>query len=129
MRYIGIISKTAFIFISAAFFSLFVFIITYTLGDSYNYDKDGLDKLLSIYEEEGIPIPKDCFKNPILFGGGYYCDYKGIAELAKPSISEQTTSLIEAVHVSSAFIIGALSFFLSIIIVYLVLILHRLKQT
>lgn len=123
MKYIGIISKTAFIFISAGFFSLLVSVFV-SIGDSYT--SDYIDGLLSRYEEKGIPIPKGCYKN--LLGKGYHCSYKAVAELSKGSISNQIPDLIEAVHLSCELIIGALSFFLSIIIVYLAMILHRLKK-
>lgn len=124
MKYIGIISKTAFIFISAGFFSFLVSIFIAYVGDSYS--SDYIDGLLSMYKEEGIPIPKGCHKG--LLDRKYSCPYKAVAELSKGSISNQIPDLIEAVHSSCAFIIGALSFFLSIIIVYLAMILHRLKK-
>lgn len=123
MKYIGIVSKTAFIFISAGFFSLFIALF---IGYSNLYSSDYIDGLLSMYEEKGIPIPKECFKG--LLDRKYRCFYKEAAELSKGSISNQIPDLIEAVHLSCAFIIGALSFFLSIIIVYLAMILHRLKK-
>lgn len=123
MKYIGIVSKTAFIFISAGFFSFLVFAFIF-----FNslYTGDYIDGLLSMYKEEGIPIPKECYKD--FLGGGYYCSYKEVVELSKGRISNQIPDLIEAVHSSCALIIGALSFFLSIIIVYLAMILHRLKK-
>lgn len=124
MKYIGIISKTAFIFISAGFFSLLVSFFIYYVGGSYSGDY--IDGLLSMYEEKGIPIPKGCYKD--FLGGGYYCSYKEVVELSKGRISNQIPDLIEAVNSSYALIIGALSFFLSIIIVYLAMILHRLKK-
>lgn len=124
MKYIGIVSKTAFIFISAGFFSCLVSFFIYLQADSYRGDY--IDGLLSMYEEKGIPIPKGCYKN--LLGKGYWCSYKAVAELSKDNISNQIPDLIEALDSSCAFIIGALSFFLSIIIVYLAMILHRLKK-
>lgn len=126
MKYIGIVSKTAFIFISAGFFSFLVSVATLYNADSYSLDDNRLDELLSMYEEKGIPIPKGCYKG--LLDGKYACSYQAIDELSKGSISNQIPDLIEAVHLSYALIIGALSFFLSIIIVYLAMILHRLKK-
>lgn len=125
MKYIGIVSKTAFIFISAGFLSVLLYVF---FGDYVNsYSSDYIDELLSGYEEAGIPIPEQCFKEPFL-DIKYSCFYKAAAELSKPSIMIQISDLIEAVHSSCALIIGALSFFLSIIIVYLAMILHRLKK-
>lgn len=126
MKYIGIISKTAFIFISAGFFSLLVSIFIAYVG-LYSYSSDYINGLLSRYKEEGIPIPKECHKG-LLGREEYWCSYKAVAELSKGSISNQIPDLIEAVGSSNMLIIGALSFFLSIIIVYLAMILHRLKK-
>lgn len=124
MKYIGIISKTAFIFISAGFFSFLASVFIDYNGNSYV--SDYIDGLLSMYEEKGIPIPEGCYKN--LLGKGYHCSYEAVAKLSKGSISSQIPDLIGAVHLSYAFIIGALSFFLSIIIVYLAIIIDRLKK-
>lgn len=125
MKYIGIVSKTAFIFISAGFLSVLLYIFFEVYVSSYG--SDYIDRLLSGYKEAGIPIPKECFKEPFL-DSKYSCSYKAAAELSKPSIMIQMSDLIEAVYSSCALIIGALSFFLSIIIVYLAMILHRLKK-
>lgn len=123
MKYIGIISKTAFIFISAGFFSFLVMLFT-SIANSYVGDH--IDELLSTYEEKGIPIPEGCHKN--LLDKGYHCSYRAVTKLSKNSISDKIPDLIEAVHLSCELIISALSFFLSIIIVYLAIIIDRLKK-
>lgn len=123
MKYIGIVSKTTFIFISAGFFS---FLVSLFVDIANSYSSDYIDGLLSMYEEKGIPIPEQCHKFPL--DRKYICSYKAVAELSKNSISDQIPYLIDAVRLSCELIIGALSFFLSIIIVYLAIIIDRLKN-